>query len=367
MNRLFDSPPEWQSVILAVLAAAAIALVIAEAGARLLRSFIRHFLGDDGHAGMRNPLVRGPIRLVRLTLFVVLLIALTPPALEFFGQRPRKGLHLGDVTTWLLGGGLRVLLIATIAFVLVRVGQLLVRRFEQDVSVGTGLEVLERAKRAKTLGGLVQNVLTTLVVIVATMMILREVGLDITPILTGAGILGLAVGFGAQTLVKDIISGFFLILENDVRIGDFVDIGAHSGIVEEMNLRTIVLRDAEGTVHVIPNGSIAALSNRSKDHAYYVIDVPAAYRTDTDEVVRILEEAGASLRADDHLAPFILDDLEVLGVDAFTDTAVNVKARIKTVPLKQWVVGRELRRRLKRALDEAGVELAHRPEPETKA
>ena len=367
MSAFFESPPHPQYVLFALLSAGAIALIAAEAGARLLRAAIRCCVGPDGKVIAENPAVRTPIRLVRLTLFAVLTIALTPPALEFFGQTPRRGLHLRDVATWAFGGGLRILLIAVIAFVLVRVIHVLVRRFEHEVSIGKDLEVLERAKRARTLGGLVQNVLTTLVVVVASLMVLREVGLDITPILTGAGIVGLAVGFGAQTLVKDIISGFFLILEDDVRIGDVVDIGTHSGMVEEMKLRTIVLRDNEGTVHVIPNGAIAALSNRTKDYSYYVIDVPAAYRADTDDIVTALKDVGAGLRADDTFAPHILDDLEVLGVDAFTDTAVTVKARIKTMPLKQWEVGRELRRRLKKALDEAGVELAHRPEPERHA
>jgi small conductance mechanosensitive channel len=232
------------------------------------------------------------------------------------------------------------------------------------VSEGSGLEVLERVKRAKTLGGLVQNVLTALVALIAGTMILREFDLDITPILTSAGILGLAVGFGAQTLVKDIISGFFMILEDDVRIGDNVAIGAHAGIVEEMKLRTIVLRDTEGAVHIIPNGSVAAISNRTKDYSYAVIEVPAAYRADTDRVTAVLVDVGEDLRADARFAPHLLDDLEVLGIDAFTDTAVTIKARIKTVPLKQWDVGRELRRRLKKRLDEAGVELAHRPEPD---
>ena len=366
MASFFETPPDPQSVLFALLTAAVVALVAAEAGARLLRSIIRCCLGGDAKVVAQSPVVRGPIRLVRVTLFLVLLVALTPPALEFFGQQPRRGLHLGQLSAWALTGGLRIILIAVIAFVLVRVVHLLVRRFEHEVSAGKDIEVLDRVKRARTLGGLVQNVLTTMVVVVASLMILREVGLDITPILTGAGIVGLAVGFGAQTLVKDVISGFFLILEDDVRIGDVVDIGPHSGMVEAMNLRTIVLRDNEGTMHVIPNGSIGAVSNRARDYAYYVIDVPAAYRTNTDDVVRVLKEVGTELRADDRFGPHILDDLEINGVDAFTDTAVAVKARIKTVPLKQWEVGRELRRRLKRALDDAGIELAHRPEPEAK-
>ncbi len=353
--RFFLHPPNWQTVTVAVLAAALLAALAAEIGARLVRLALRRSLGADARVSLKTPVVRTPIRLVRLTLFLVLLIALIPPILELAGEPLRRGLRLSAVADWATTGGLRLLLIAGIAFVLVRVIGLLVNRFEQEVSVGAGLEVLERAKRARTLGGLVENVLTTLVVIVASLMILREVGLDITPILTGAGILGLAVGFGAQTLVKDIISGFFMILENEVRIGDVVQIDTHGGMVEDMNLRTIVLRDFEGTVHIIPNGSVTAVMNRTKDFSYYVVDLPSPYSADTDTVVALVKRVGAELRKDDAFAPFILDDIDVVGVDAFADSWVTIKLRIKTMPLKQWEVGRELRRRLKKAYDQAGI------------
>ena len=356
MNRFFHAPADWQPVLLAVLSAAAVALLIAETGARLLCAVIRGCLGAHRRVTLASPFVRAPIRLTRLTLFAVLLIALTPPALELFGQRPRRGLHLGELSAWALGGGLRIVLVAAIAFVLVRVVHLLVARFQQEVSTGADLEVLERVKRAKTLGGLIQNVLTTLVVAVASLMILREVGLDITPILTGAGILGLAVGFGAQTLVKDIISGFFLILENDVRVGDVVAVDKYSGVVEDMSLRTMVLRDLEGTVHIIPNGSIVVLSNKTKDFSYAVLEVPSAYAADTDQVIALLRQIGTELRDDGAFAPFILDDLEVLGIEAFADASVTIKSRIKVMPSKQWGVAREFRRRLKKAYDAKGFE-----------
>ena len=364
MNRFFHTPPDWQSVLLALLTAGVVALFVAAIAGRLLHALVRAAVGAEGPLAGRHSLVRAPVRLIRLTVFLAVLAALTPPALELFGQRPRRGLHLGDVTAWALAGGLRVLVVGVLAFVLLRVIAVLVRRFEAEVSSSGDLDVLERIKRARTLGGLVQNVLSALIVFVAAVMILREVGVEVTPILTSAGILGLAVGFGAQTLVKDVISGFFMILENDVRIGDDIAIGAHAGMVEEMKLRTIVLRDTDGVVHIIPNGSVTAISNRTKDYSYAVVDVPVAYRTDTSRVTAILEESGAALRKDDRHSPHILGDIEVLGVEAFTDTAVIVKARMKTVPLKQWEIARELRRRLKSAVDKAGVELAHRPEPQ---
>jgi small conductance mechanosensitive channel len=222
---------------------------------------------------------------------------------------------------------------------------------------GTTLDALERAKRARTLGTLVRNVASALIVGAAVLMTLGELGINIGPVLAGAGIAGLAIGFGAQTLVRDIISGFFLILEDQVRVGDVAAINGTGGLVEELNLRTIVLRDVEGTVHVFPNGAINTLANRSKDFSYYVVDLGISYREDPDRVAGILREVGSDLQNDPRFGPFILEPVEILGVDAFTDWAVTMKFRIKTVPLKQWDVGREFRKRLKKALDHHGVEI----------
>lgn len=355
MSRFFSTPPDWQTLTLVAAGVLLGALVVAELAARIVRFVLVRCMRGDARASLKSPIVRAPIRLLRLSLFLVMAVVLAPPALELAGTPLRRGLRLEQVAEWGTTHGLRVVIIAIVAFVLVRLVGILVSRFEHEVSQNARLEVLERAKRAKTLGGLVQNVLTTLVVAVSSLMILREIGLDITPILTGAGILGLAIGFGAQALVKDIISGFFMILENEVRVGDVVQIDSHGGMVEEMNLRTIVLRDFEGTVHIIPNGSVTAVMNRTKDFSYYVIDLPAPYETDTDTVAALVRKVGADLRDDGAFAPFILADIEVVGVDAFADSSVTIKVRIKTMPLKQWEVGRELRRRLKKAYDAAGI------------
>jgi len=188
-------------------------------------------------------------------------------------------------------------------------------------------------------------------------MILREVGADIGPVLAGAGILGLAVGFGAQTLVRDIISGFFLILEDQVRVGDVAAINGQGGLVEAINLRTIVLRDFEGTVHTFPNGAINTLANRSKDFSFYVINLGIPYGEDPDRVTAVLQEVGAGLQKDDRFGPQILAPIEIVGVDAFGDWAVQLKLRIKTMPLKQWDVGRELRKRILKAFGEHGIEI----------
>ena len=190
------------------------------------------------------------------------------------------------------------------------------------------------------------------------LIVLRELDVDITPVLTGAGIVGLAIGFGAQTLVRDVISGFFLIVEDQVRVGDVAMVNGIGGLVEQINLRTIVLRDVEGAVHVIPNGEIKTLSNRTKDYSYYVIDLGVDYGEDTDRVVAPCEQAAAELATDPVHGPNILEPIEVLGVDDFKDSSVTLKFRIKTVPLKQWEVGRELRRRIKRTFDLQGIRIS---------
>jgi small conductance mechanosensitive channel len=198
---------------------------------------------------------------------------------------------------------------------------------------------------------------TTVVMSIAVLIVLREVGVDITPILTGAGIAGLAVGFGAQNLVRDVISGFFLIAENQVRVGDVAIINGKGGLVEAIRLRTIVLRGLDGTVHVIPNGAINELSNMTKDFSYALLDVGVAYKEDTDRVVDVLKEVAAELQQDPGYAERILAPLEVLGVDAFADSAVMIRIRIKTAPIQQWNVARELRRRIKKAFDQRGIEI----------
>ena len=301
-----------------------------------------------------SPHVRGPLRIISVAAFIFVAAILLFPALELAGLRPRTGLGLPALSVWTFGSGLRVVLVLLIAYALARMTALVVRRFEYQMSLGTNLDALERGKRARTLGSVVQKAMTALVVGIALLMVLQEFGVDIRPVLTGAGIAGLAVGFGAQALVRDIISGFFLILENQVRVGDAAAINGTEGLVEAINLRTIVLRDIEGTVHVFPNGAINRLANRSKDFSYYVVDLAVSYYDDTDRVAETVREVGASLQADPSFASSILAPLEILGVDAFGEWSVKMKARIKTVPLKQWDVGRELRRRLIKAFERNG-------------
>jgi small conductance mechanosensitive channel len=192
---------------------------------------------------------------------------------------------------------------------------------------------------------------------VAVMMTLGALGIDIGPVLAAAGVLGLAVGFGAQSLVQDVISGFLILLEDQVRVGDVVEIAGKGGVVERLNLRMVVLRDLAGNVHYVRNNQIDVVTNLTKEFSYYVFDIGVAYRENVDEVIEVIRRVGAELREDPEYAEDILDDLEVLGVDQLGDSAVVIKARLKTQPIKQWRVGREYNRRLKAAFDAEGIEI----------
>lgn len=357
LTGLFATYPYWVRAGIAGALVVAVAYVVAELVSRVLVALVgrinAHVPGDI--AQRRS--TRAALRAVRLLLTLLIAATLIFPAMSLVGIRSRVGMTPERLADWAAGSGLRIALIGLLAWLVTHVVGLLVKRIHMEVGASPTIDVIERAKRAQTLGSLIQNTVYTLVSTIATLMILRELAVDITPILTGAGIVGLAVGFGAQSLVKDIISGFFLILENQVRVGDVANIDGTGGLVERITLRTIILRDETGTVHVIPNGSIQRLSNLTKDFSFYVTSVSVAYREDTDRVAKVLVGVAESMLEDPAFAPFMLGPLEVLGVDRFSESSVDIKVRLKTVPIKQWVVGREFLRRLKQAFDREGIEI----------
>ncbi|KPK55475.1 MAG: mechanosensitive ion channel protein MscS [Thiotrichales bacterium SG8_50] len=255
---------------------------------------------------------------------------------------------------------LRILLVLVIAWVALKVVRKTLQRFEAilvDKAKSGGEMPGEASKRAETLARLLRQGVVIVVWVIALLVVLREIGVDVAPILASAGVIGLAVGFGAQNLVRDVISGFFLILENQVRVGDVAVVNGTGGLVEAINFRTLVLRDLSGTVHVFPNGSVNTLANLTREWSAYVFDIGVAYEEDMDRVMAIMREVGAQLRADPEFGPLLIDDVEVFGVDNFADSAVTIKGRLRTKPIKQWDVGREFRRRLKIAFDEAGVNI----------
>jgi len=256
--------------------------------------------------------------------------------------------------------GLRIVLVLVAGHVAVRFLHLALGRLEEVlVRAGQRSELVAGAtrKRVTTLTGLLRTLAVVAVWAIAVVICLDQLGLDVTPILAGAGIIGLAVGFGAQNLVRDLISGFFLVLEDQVRVGDVAVVNGTGGLVEAITFRTIVLRDLAGVVHVVPNGAITTLANMTKGWSGYVIDVGVAYKEDTDRVAAVMTEVAEELRNDPRLGPMILEPIEVFGVDDFKESEVTIKARLKTVPIQQWAVGREYRRRLKKAFDARGIEI----------
>lgn len=254
----------------------------------------------------------------------------------------------------------RIMLILVIAWGMIKVALMSLRRMERmlvDRGREDGVAPSETIKRVETLLKLIRQAAIVLIWVVTFLVVLREIGVEIMPILASAGIAGLALGFGAQNLVRDVISGFFIILENQVRVGDVAVVNGTGGLVEKVNFRTLVLRDLEGTVHVFPNGTIDTLSNMTRDWSGYVIDVRVAYGEDADRVIGIMKKVGAELKEDAHYGHNMLSDVEVFGVDDFGESALIVKGRIRTKPIMQWETGREYRRRLKKAFDREGVEI----------
>lgn len=255
---------------------------------------------------------------------------------------------------------IRIVLILIIGWAALTAVRAALRRMEARLverARNEGENAGEALKRAETLVRLVRQAAVIVIWVLMILMILREIGVEIAPILASAGIVGLAVGFGAQNLVRDVITGFFMILENQVRVGDFAVVNGVGGTVEAINLRTIILRDGSGVVHVFPNGAITTLANVTREWSAYVFTVGVAYGEDTDRVVEVMRRVGAELRMDTAFGPLLVGDVEVFGVDELADSAVNIKGRIRTRPGKQADAGREYLRRVKKAFDQEGIEI----------
>jgi small-conductance mechanosensitive channel len=293
-------------------------------------------------------------RALMLLAYGVAAVASVSLALERIGVsepqwHPRQLLH------WFLTHGVNALVILGGAFIVVRASNLAVEQLQFKLGRQYAATDLEWQRRAATLGRILTSLVTAIVGFISVMMLLRELSVDVLPILTGAGIAGLAIGFGAQNLVRDMISGFFIILEDQVRIGDQARINGVSGTVEQINLRTIVLRDGDGAVQVFPNGAITALANLSKQFSYAVVEVRIAYGENMDRVIGIIRETGASMEREPSWSALLLGSLDVAGVESLADGAATVRMRFKTLPLNQGKVASELRRRLMSAFVAWGV------------
>jgi small conductance mechanosensitive channel len=251
---------------------------------------------------------------------------------------------------------LRITLILIAAWITAAVLRRLIALFRTRVAHRMAADA-EAVKRAETLGRVFRNAVNVALILVAGMLVLSELGVSVAPILGAAGVVGIAVGFGAQSLVKDVFTGFFILLENQIRQGDVVNIADKSGLVEEITLRFVRLRDYDGNVHYVPNSLITTVTNMSRGFAQSVIDVGISYGDDIDAAIEVMRTVGAELRADPVYGDKILGEMEIAGVDKLADSAVVLRGRFKVLPLEQWNVRREYLRRVKRAFGDAGIEI----------
>jgi len=261
------------------------------------------------------------------------------------------------ITVYLLGTGLKIGLVLLLSWLAYRGLALLLRRVERSAAASDPSTVSLHEQRMATLLSLMRSVGVGIIVVIALFMVLTSLGLEIGPLLAGAGVVGLAISFGAQSLVRDLISGLFILIENQFGVGDVIRVGDASGRVEKMTLRIVVMRDLHGVVHVVPNGEITRVSNLTRAYSRAVLEIRVSYREDVDRVMDVLRDVGRALWNDPEWRPLISEEPVVPGIESFGDSAIHVRMMATTLPLKQWDVARELRRRIKRRFDEEGIEI----------
>ena len=268
-----------------------------------------------------------------------------------------------DSLAWLAGEAgrnivARVITILLVVLVTVALWEVIAAGIEYYLTgAGTGGQPAARSARMRTLLPLLRRTVSIVLGLIAVLIVLSELGINIAPLLAGAGVVGLAIGFGAQTLVKDVITGIFILTEDTIAVGDIVDLGGNGGVVEDISIRTIRLRDTEGIVHVIPFSEVTKIKNMTRGYAQALFDLRVSYREDIDAVIEVIKALAAEFRAEPEWNARILDDLEMWGVDQLADSAVVLRFRIKTLPAQQWNVKREFSKRIKQRFDERGIEI----------
>ncbi len=250
---------------------------------------------------------------------------------------------------------IRIAIILVISWIALSLSQKLIPLLRRQLQERT--DDPEQLKRLETLGRVFRYIAAVLITLISGMLVLSELGISIAPILASAGVIGIAIGFGAQSLIKDYFNGFFMLLEDQVHLGDVVEVADKGGLVEEITLRYIRLRDYEGNVHFVPNGIITTVTNRSRSFAYAVINIGIAYRENVEEVFAVMREVAAGMRQDEILGPLILEDIDIAGVDAWADSAVVIRCRFKVAALQQWTVKRAFLLRMKNEFDRLGIEI----------
>ena len=341
---------QWLGIMLSLLGIYTVVALLDAA----IKWYLREVLVKKHEVGVAS-------RLVSLFRVGVFIVALFVAALATLGI---LGISLAPITGWLGGHGWRIaLMILLTVGSIVAVGEFVPKLVGSTLIRRAGESEEEISKRGATLSGVLVGTGQITVLFIAMFMLLLELQINIAPILAGFGVVGIAIGFGAQSLVKDIVTGIFIILENQYRVGDWVKIADIDGLVEDINLRRTVLRDFSGTVHVVPNGEIRVASNYTKELARVNMNVSVAYSEDIDHVISVINRVGKELAEDPEWAPSILTPPQALGVDKLGDSGIEIKILGETKPMRPWATMRELRLRLKKAFDKEGIEI---PWPHTK-
>jgi small conductance mechanosensitive channel len=333
-------------IVAAVIAAFVVAALLLRAAHALVQRLLGRLetVSAENRAAVQGR-ARQLIRALTMLVYGVAALASVSFALSRFGiSEPRWDPR--SMAHWSITHGINLVIIVAGAFIVIRAANLAIEHLRFKLGRRYPEADLEWGRRAATLGVILTSLVTVSVWFVAMLMVLRELSIDVMPILTGAGIAGLAVGFGAQNLVRDVISGFFLILEDQVRIGDLVRINGVAGTVEQINLRTIVLRDEEGAVQVFPNGTVNALANLSKQFSYAIVDLSVAYGENIDRVLGTIREVGAAMGREPAWAPQLLAPVDIVGIESLEGGVARMRVKVKTLPLNQHRVANELRRRL---------------------
>jgi len=357
LEQLMEHPLFWTAVTVVVLALGGFLLL------KFFRYEVKHLLeGTMKDTGLDAGLLQWMEEIVGVLRWVVVAVVgllIGFAVLRAMGHPVAAGWDASRIGDWLMSHGVRLTLLIGGAYLGLKVARLLLSKVGRLIQPydGTPAAAMERDKRAQTISTVLQKTATVVVAGVTFLMALLEVGVNVTPILTSLGVIGVALGFGAQQLVGDFLAGFFHIFENQIRVGDVAIINGTGGLVQDIRLRTTVLRGLDGTVHVFRNGSISSLSNMTKGFSFYLVDLGVAYKEDTDRVCQVVREVVAEMQGEEKYGLSILEPVEILGVDSFGDSAVNIKLRIKTLPIKQWEVGREFLRRIKYRFDQEGIEI----------
>uniref|UniRef100_UPI001F012C46 mechanosensitive ion channel domain-containing protein n=1 Tax=Falsiroseomonas oryziterrae TaxID=2911368 RepID=UPI001F012C46 len=338
-----------------ILGAAKLADVLARRaiarGFRIGPDLAKRYPGLEARANRYLPVLKGTVSGVIAAIALLFL-------LEAWGLDSFAWFGRGQLGARLLGSLVSIALTIVVAITVWELSNAAIQRHLAKLSRDAQAA---RSARVRTLLPMLRTVLSIVILVFVALNIMTEIGVNVAPLLAGAGVVGLAIGFGSQQLVRDVITGAFLLFEDAMAVGDVVSVGGHSGVVEQLSIRSIKLRAQDGSVHIIPFGAVTTVTNMTRDFGFAVLDVTVAYGEDTDRVAEALRQISSEVRAEAKFASQIRDDIEILGVDKMTETGVTVRSRVKTDPAARWAVGREFNRRIRARFEELGIELSAQP------